>query len=137
MARNNNTERKQLMKKLALMIATVCVIGCANPQFEQYARSRQDEITRMPNGEAKQQAQADLTAKRKIDDKRKKDHGGDTAAVIGSTVLFGIPGLVISSVMVSANHAGDGDNKRNRELYDEAEQYNRGQTAAAYGSTSR
>jgi hypothetical protein len=125
------------MNKVILMIATVCVIGCANPQFEQYARSRQGEITRMPNGEAKQQAQADLNAKRKIDDKRKKNRGGDTAAIIGSTVLFGIPGLVISSVMVAANHSGSGDNKRNQELNDEAEQYNREHTAAAYGSTSR
>ena len=119
------------------MIATVCVIGCANPQFEHYAGSRQADIARMPNGEAKQQAQADLNAKRKIDDQRNKDHGVDSAAIIGSTVRFGIPGLVISSVMVAVNHSGSGDNKRNRELYDEAQQYNREHTAAVYGSTSR
>ena len=118
------------------MIATVCVIGCANPQFEQYAQSRQAEIARMPNGNAKQQAQANLNAKRKIDDQRKKDQGADSAAIIGSTVLFGVPGLLISSLIVSANHSGSGDFKRDRELNDEARQYNREHTAAVYGSTS-
>jgi len=54
------------MKKLILLIATVCVIGCANPEFERYARTRQAEIAYMPNGKAKQQAQGELDADRKV-----------------------------------------------------------------------
>jgi hypothetical protein len=127
-------KEKQPMKELILMIATVCVIGCANPQFEQYARARQTEIARMPNGSAKQQAQADLNAKRQTDDQRKKANGADTAAIIGSTILFGVPGLLISGLMVGVKGSGDG--KRNRELNEEAKRYNQ-EHAANYAGVRR
>src|SRR5262249_48608276 len=112
------------MKKLTLVIATVCAIGCANPQFEQYARTRQSEIGRMPNSNAKREAQSDLDADRKMDEQRRKDQGVDSAAIIGSTLLFGIPGLLISDVVVLANHAGAGDFKRDKALIEKAKQYN-------------
>jgi hypothetical protein len=120
------------MKKLILLIATVCVIGCANPEFERYARTRQAEIAYMPNGKAKQQAQGELDADRKVDQQRRKDQGADSAAIIGSTLLFGIPGLLISDVVVAANHAGAGDFKRDRALNEKAKQYN-----AAHSSVAR
>jgi hypothetical protein len=112
------------MKKLIIMIATVCAIGCANPQFEQYARTRQAEIAHMPNAKAKQQAQAELDADRNVDEQRRKDQGADSAAMIGSTLLFGIPGLLISDIVIAANHAGSGDFKRDKALNEKAKQYN-------------
>jgi hypothetical protein len=88
----------------------------------------------MPNGSAKQQAQADLNAKRQTDDQRKKANGADTAAIIGSTILFGVPGLLISGLMVGAR--GSGDRERNRELNEEAKRYNQ-EHAANYAGVRR
>ena len=78
----------------------------------------------MPNGKGKQQAQAELNADRKTDEQRRKDQGADSAAMIGSTLLFGIPGLLISDIVIASNHAGSGDFKRDRALNEKAKQYN-------------
>ena len=78
----------------------------------------------MPNAKAKQQAQAELDADRNVDEQRRKDQGADSAAMIGSTLLFGIPGLLISDIVIAANHAGSGDFKRDKALNEKAKQYN-------------
>ena len=119
------------MKKLIIMTAAVCVIGCANPQFEQYSTTRQAEIAHMSNGKAKQQAQVELDADRKVNEQQRKDAGADSAAVIGSALLFGIPGVLISNLVIGANHAGDGDFKRNRALNEKVKQYNAAHSSVA------
>jgi len=45
---------------ITLMIAVACLIGCADPAFDQYIRNRQAAIAAMPNGRAKYMAQEQL-----------------------------------------------------------------------------
>jgi hypothetical protein len=46
--------------KTAMIFVTMCLIGCADPAFQQYVASRQAAVATMPNGEARYFAQMQL-----------------------------------------------------------------------------
>jgi hypothetical protein len=74
-------EKATTMKTITLIIAMACLIGCADPAFQQYVQSRQAAIAAMPNSPAKFYEQARLD-EQILADKREQQQRAAAAAAI-------------------------------------------------------
>src|SRR4029077_14089527 len=65
-----------------LIIAVACLIGCADPAFQQYIQNRQAAINAMPHGDAKYIAHDRLDQQILADKQRQNQQAANAAAAI-------------------------------------------------------
>jgi hypothetical protein len=81
----NPTTNQTIMKKLiAVLLAAIGLVGCADPAFQQYIASRQAAIANMPNGQQKFYEQARLDEQILADKQRQQAQAAQAAAAIGA-----------------------------------------------------
>ena len=71
------------------MIAVACLIGCADPAFQQYIQNRQVAINAMPNGAAKYIAQERLDQQILADKQRQNQQAATAAVAIAGGIAAG------------------------------------------------
>jgi hypothetical protein len=77
------------MKKLITLALGLCMIGCADPAFEQYVNNRQAAIAAMPNGPQKFYEQARLDELIWADKQRQQQQAANAALAIAAGVAAG------------------------------------------------
>jgi hypothetical protein len=77
------------MQKLIITIASVALLGCADPAFNQYIQTRQAAIASMPNEAAKWQAQQTLDAQIYAEKRRQEAQAAQATAAIGAGMMAG------------------------------------------------
>jgi hypothetical protein len=77
------------MKKMLTLIAVTCIIGCADPAFQQYIQNRQATIAAMPNGAEKYIAQERLDQQILADKQRQNQQAANAAAAIAGGIAAG------------------------------------------------
>lgn len=75
--------------KLILTIAVACLIGCADPAFQQYITNRQAAIAAMPEGRERYYAQAQLDQQILADKQRQRQQAATAAIAIAGGVAAG------------------------------------------------
>jgi len=78
------------MRIITLIIAVACLIGCADPAFQQYIQNRQAAINAMPNGAAKYIAQERLDQQILADKQRQNQQAANAAAAIALGAAAGL-----------------------------------------------
>jgi len=82
-------KKKQEMRIITLTIAVACLIGCADPAFQQYIQNRQVAINAMPNGAAKYIAQERLDQQILADKQRQNQQAANAAVAIAGGIAAG------------------------------------------------
>ena len=71
------------------MIAATCLIGCADPAFQQYIQNRQAAVNGMPNGANKYIAQERLDQQILADKQRQQQQAAQAAMGIAAGLAAG------------------------------------------------
>src|SRR4029077_4607289 len=84
------SQKEPTMRIITLIIAVACLIGCADPAFQQYIQNRQAAINAIPNGAAKYIAQERLDQQILADKQRQNQQAANAAAAIALGAAAGL-----------------------------------------------
>jgi len=70
-------------KLIAVLLAAIGLVGCADPAFQQYITSRQTAIANMPDGNAKYFAQMQLDQQILAEKQLEQQRAAQAAMIIG------------------------------------------------------